>query len=62
MAKKEAFDKNYGDSDFLTPLDSPRKGKEPGPSELVINVKQVPDPLGLCSPIPSSPLRRPKGA
>lgn len=61
-AKKEGFPPSFGDPGFLTPLDAPRQGKEPGPNTLVINQKAIPDPLNVVDVIPSAPLRKVKGA
>jgi hypothetical protein len=63
MAKK-GFEETFGrgEAEFLTPLSERKQGKEPGPQELLINQQSAPDPLDLVDSIPSSPLRKLKGA
>lgn len=61
---KKHFSESFGpgDAEFLTPLDEKARGKEPGPQELVVSKSDAPDPLGLVSSVPSSPLRKIQGA
>ncbi len=61
--KKGGFEKDFGkgDAEFLTPLTEGRRGKEPGPQEVVVSKTDAPDPLGIVD-IPGAPLRKIKGA
>jgi hypothetical protein len=62
--KYKHFSESFGpgDAEFLTPLDEPARGNEPGPQELVVSKEAAPDPLGYLSSIPSAPVRKVKGA